>query len=48
MDVVFGDVDFSGSNAYGYAKAVDDARAVIFWTHEHPVQVELLPLCDLP
>lgn len=48
MEMVFDNIDFSGNNAYGYAKAVDDARAVILWTHEHPVQAELLHLCDLP
>ncbi|PLW81275.1 hypothetical protein CWI75_16750 [Kineobactrum sediminis] len=48
MEMVFDNEYFSGTNAYGYAQAVDDARAVILWTHEHPVQVELLHLCDLP
>ncbi|WP_417568115.1 hypothetical protein [Marinobacter sp.] len=48
MEMVFDNVDFSGNNAYGYAKAVDDARAIILWAHEHPVQAELLYLCDLP
>jgi len=48
MDVVFGYETFEGENAYGYAKAVDDARAVIFWTHEHPVPAELIEKCDLP
>jgi hypothetical protein len=37
----------TGTNAYGYAKAVDDARAVIFWTHEHPVPVDLIEYCEL-
>jgi hypothetical protein len=45
MGLIF-DEDFSGTNAYAYAKAVDDARAVIFWTHEHPVPAELTDLCD--
>ena len=46
MEVVFGRGRFEGTNAYGYAKAVDDARAVIFWTHEHPVPAELMYLCN--
>jgi len=45
MGLIF-DKDFFGTNAYAYAKAVDDARAVIFWTHEHPVPAELIDLCD--
>ena len=47
MGLIF-DEGFEGTNAYGYAKAVDDARAVIFWTHEHPVPAELIEKCDLP
>jgi len=37
--------DFYGENAWGFAQAVDDARAVIFFVHEHPVPVELLQYC---
>jgi len=37
---------FTGNNAWGFAQAVDDARAVIFWVHEHPVPVELLQYCE--
>ncbi|NHA13733.1 hypothetical protein G8346_01945 [Thioalkalivibrio sp. XN279] len=37
--------DFYGDNAWGFAQAVDDARAVIFFVHEHPVPVELLQYC---
>lgn len=36
---------FTGNNAWGFARAVDDARAVIFFVHEHPVPVELLQYC---
>jgi CBS domain-containing protein len=36
---------FTGNNAWGFAQAVDDARAVIFFVHEHPVPVELLEYC---
>jgi hypothetical protein len=38
--------DFYGQNAWGFAQAVDDARAVIFFIHEHPVPVELLQYCE--
>jgi len=40
--------NFSGDNAWAFARAVDDARAVIYFVHEHPVPVELLEYCDLP
>jgi hypothetical protein len=39
---------FTGNNAWAFARAVDDARAVIYFVHEHPVPVELLEYCDLP
>ena len=39
---------FTGENVWGFAQAVDDARAVIYWVHEHPVPVELLKYCELP
>ena len=48
MQRVFSNEGFTGNNAYGYAKAVDDARAVIAWTHDHPVPAELIEYCDLP
>jgi hypothetical protein len=48
MKMVFGDQPFEGTNAYGFAKAVDDARAVIYWVHEHPLPAELYEYCDLP
>jgi hypothetical protein len=48
MEMVFGDEPFEGTNAYGFAKAVDDARAVIYWVHEHPLPAELYEYCDLP
>jgi hypothetical protein len=38
---------FTGENAWGFKQAVDDARAVIFWVHEHPVPVELIEYCEL-
>jgi hypothetical protein len=47
LELVFGDEGFSGSNAWAFARAVDDARAVIFFVHEHPVPAELLEYCDL-
>jgi hypothetical protein len=47
LELVFGNETFIGYNAYGFAKAVDDARAVIYWVHEHPLPVELYPYCDL-
>lgn len=37
---------FSGENAWGFARAVDDARAVINWMHEHPVPIELVEHCN--
>lgn len=37
---------FSGTNAWGFARAVDDARAVINWMHEHPVPIELAEYCE--
>ena len=39
---------FIGDNAWGFARAVDDARAVIFFVHEHPVPVDLIEYCDEP
>ncbi|NGP52762.1 hypothetical protein [Thioalkalivibrio sp. XN8] len=36
---------FIGSNAWGFSRAVDDARAVINWVHENPMPVELLEYC---
>jgi hypothetical protein len=48
MEMVFGDEPFEGTNAYGFARAVDDARAVIYWVHEHPLPAELYEYCDLP
>ena len=36
---------FTGTNAWGFSRAVDDARAVINWVHEHPMPVELLEFC---
>lgn len=47
LELVFGNATFIGYNAYGFAKAVDDARAVIYWVHEHPLPVELYEYCDL-
>lgn len=38
---------FEGENAWAFARAVDDARAVIYWVHEHPLPVELYEYCDL-
>ena len=38
---------FTGSNVWAFSQAVDDARAVIYWVHEHPVPVELLKYCEL-
>jgi len=39
---------FTGNNVWAFSQAVDDARAVIYWVHEHPVPVELLKYCELP
>jgi hypothetical protein len=47
LELVFGNEDFSGTNAWAFARAVDDARAVIFFVHEHPVPAELLEYCGL-
>jgi hypothetical protein len=47
LELVFGDENFTGDNAWGFARAVDDARAVIYFVHEHPVPVELLEYCEL-
>ena len=42
-------VGFTGSNVWAFARASDDARAVIEWVHDHPVPIELIDLCaDLP
>lgn len=38
---------FEGNGVWAFARAVDDARAVIFFVHEHPVPAELLGYCDL-
>jgi len=38
---------FTGGNAWGFARAVDDARAVIYFVHEHPVPIDLIAYCDL-
>jgi hypothetical protein len=38
---------FKGDRAWGFARAVDDARAVIYFVHEHPVPAELLGYCAL-
>lgn len=34
-DAVFGSTDASGTNADGFAQAVDDARAVLLYVHDH-------------
>lgn len=47
LALVFGDENFTGDNAWAFARAVDDARAVIYFVHEHPVPVELLEYCSL-
>ncbi len=47
LELVFGNEEFTGYNAWGFAQAVDDARAVIFFVHEHPVPAELLGYCGL-
>jgi hypothetical protein len=47
LDVVFGNEPFTGDNVWAFARAVDDARAVIYWVHEHPLPVELYEYCDL-
>jgi hypothetical protein len=36
---------FKGDNAWGFARAIDDARAVIYFVHEHPVPVDLIQYC---
>jgi len=38
---------FEGDGVWAFARAVDDARAVIFFVHEHPVPAELLGYCGL-
>jgi len=38
---------FTGTNVWAFAQAADDARAVIQWTHDHPVPIELLEYCQL-
>ena len=38
---------FIGENAWAFARAVDDARAVIYFVHEHPVPVELMEYCNI-
>lgn len=38
---------FTGTNAWAFAQAADDARAVINWAHEHPVPIELIDYCEL-
>jgi len=42
-------VGFTGDNVWAFARASDDARAVIEWVHDHPVPVELIDICaELP
>jgi len=48
LEMVFEEQGFKGSNVWGFKQAVDDARAVIFWVHEHPLPAELMEYCDLP
>ena len=38
---------FEGDGAWAFARAVDDARAVIFFVHEHPVPADLMEYCGL-
>ena len=38
---------FAGTNVWAFTQAADDARAVIQWTHDHPVPIELVPYCEL-
>ncbi|MGD8310675.1 MAG: hypothetical protein PVG98_14660 [Chromatiales bacterium] len=38
---------FTGSNVWAFARAADDARAVIQWVHDHPVPIELIEYCEL-
>ncbi len=38
---------FAGNNVWAFTQAADDARAVIQWTHDHPVPIELVPYCEL-
>jgi hypothetical protein len=38
---------FDGEGVWAFARAVDDARAVIFFVHEHPVPAELIGYCGL-
>ncbi|MFU8822336.1 MAG: hypothetical protein ACNA8G_12380 [Gammaproteobacteria bacterium] len=47
FELVFGNENFEHDNVWGFARAVDDARAVIYFVHEHPVPAELLGYCDL-
>jgi len=39
--------NFTGSNVWAFARAADDARAVIDWVHAHPVPEELADYCKL-
>jgi len=48
LEMVFADETFTASNVWGFKQAVDDARAVIYWVHEHPLPAELMEYCDLP
>lgn len=38
---------FTGTNAWAFARAADDARAVIQWVHDHPVPIELVGYCGV-
>lgn len=46
LEVVFGNLDYTGENVAAFTQAADDARAVIEFAHSHPVPEELLEYCN--